>query len=190
MPKPRICTIPECGKPHKARGWCDNHYSNFRKRGKPVSSTGRGVLLSFVRKAVNSKTDKCIIWPYGKTSGGYGVVVYNGKQVPAHRLSLRLKTGANPPDKVAAHKPVVCHNRACINPSHIRWATQRENVMDRIMDGTMNRGVTSPNAKLTRKDVVAIKSSNLNTVQLASLYPVTQSVISEIKRGVAWRHVQ
>lgn len=35
MATSRVCSIPDCGKPAKARGWCDAHYSWMRKHGAP-----------------------------------------------------------------------------------------------------------------------------------------------------------
>lgn len=32
---PKLCTIPECGKKTKTRGWCDMHYARWRKHGDP-----------------------------------------------------------------------------------------------------------------------------------------------------------
>ena len=30
------CTIPGCGRPHMARGWCGSHYNTARKHGDPL----------------------------------------------------------------------------------------------------------------------------------------------------------
>lgn len=30
------CTIPDCGKPVIARGWCEGHYRRWRRHGSPV----------------------------------------------------------------------------------------------------------------------------------------------------------
>lgn len=34
----RICSIPGCGKPHKAHGWCGTHYARVRAGGEPGSA--------------------------------------------------------------------------------------------------------------------------------------------------------
>ncbi len=36
MASSRICTIPDCGKPHRARGWCATHYAWYRAHGAPI----------------------------------------------------------------------------------------------------------------------------------------------------------
>lgn len=33
MANPRLCSIPECGKPHKAKGYCDKHYQRLQSHG-------------------------------------------------------------------------------------------------------------------------------------------------------------
>uniref|UniRef100_A0AAU8B7E7 HNH endonuclease n=1 Tax=Dulem virus 39 TaxID=3145757 RepID=A0AAU8B7E7_9CAUD len=33
--KDRICSVPGCGKPHKAKGYCDKHYQRFKIYGTP-----------------------------------------------------------------------------------------------------------------------------------------------------------
>ena len=33
----RTCSVPECGKPHQARGYCKNHYRNWHRTGNPVA---------------------------------------------------------------------------------------------------------------------------------------------------------
>ena len=32
-----ICSIPGCGKPHWARGWCAPHYQAWRRTGEPAT---------------------------------------------------------------------------------------------------------------------------------------------------------
>lgn len=49
------------------------------------------------------------------------------RNVRAHRFSLALSTGADQPVLLAVH---TCDNPPCVNPSHLRWATQRTNIRD------------------------------------------------------------
>jgi hypothetical protein len=60
--------------------------------------------------------------------------------VYAHRYVLTLTAGPPPfPRAVAAHAPLVCHNPACVNPRHLRWASQAENAADMKIDGTYSK---------------------------------------------------
>lgn len=31
----KVCTIPECGRPHLTHGWCSTHYARWRTKGDP-----------------------------------------------------------------------------------------------------------------------------------------------------------
>lgn len=35
---PKICSIPECGKPNKARGWCSAHWWRWKTHGDPLGA--------------------------------------------------------------------------------------------------------------------------------------------------------
>lgn len=151
-----------------------------------------GEARRFIDQAVASATDDCIPWPYGIGSGGYGLLKQGAKMVPAHRLTLELSKGGPPsPEMVAAHAPQACHNRACVNPRHLRWATQAENNRDRQADGTQahNKGELAGPAKLTDAQVVAIRADGRPHSAIATEYGVAQSTISRIKGRQRWRHI-
>lgn len=59
---------------------------------------------------------------YGK---GYRTIAINGKNKYAHRVSYEYYRGPIPEGLVVDH---LCHNRACINPDHLRVCTQKQNV--------------------------------------------------------------
>lgn len=52
----RICSIPDCGKPRAARGWCIGHWKRWRKYGNPLGAA--------VRQTICSVPD-CSEAPYG-----------------------------------------------------------------------------------------------------------------------------
>lgn len=37
MAESRLCSIPDCSKPHMARGWCRLHYTRWQKHGDPLA---------------------------------------------------------------------------------------------------------------------------------------------------------
>lgn len=133
--------------------------------------------------------DACLIWPFGKTSAGYGVIYNGGKQILAHRFMCTLAHGAPPPGKTdCAHN---CGNgsRGCVNPRHLRWATRSENMADCALHGTRLDGDKNPQAKLTNVQVAAIRNSREKGRFLAQKYGVSPSLIAMIKNGRVWRHL-
>lgn len=148
----------------------------------------RGAPRALIRWAASSDTDRCIVWPYGRTLNGYGKVAMFGSTMSASRAVLLLTS--DPPSSAhhAAHKPIVCHNRLCINPRHLRWATPTENSMDRIKDGTVKCAVGqhSGQSKLNCVDVLAIRSSSLSNAALAAQFSVSSSTIRSIRLRHTW----
>jgi hypothetical protein len=77
---------------------------------------------------------------------------------------------------------------------NLEWNTKSENIKHSINYGLriMGKGQNHNLSKLTDSDVIYIKQSLLKKVSqyyLADKYKVTQSCISNIKRGVTWSHL-
>lgn len=71
-------------------------------------------------------TETCWIWTGAKYRNGYGMLGMAGnKKVRAHRLAYELFIGPIPPGMFIDH---ICHTRACVNPSHLRTATNKQNM--------------------------------------------------------------
>lgn len=92
-------------------------------------------VLGAIGSRVAVQPNGCWHWTGAIISTGYGWVA--GKQKLAHRLAFELVKGTIPPRHDVDH---VCHNedlscsgghsclhRRCLNPSHLRAATRREN---------------------------------------------------------------
>lgn len=75
----------------------------------------------------------CWLWTGAVHVTGYGhfnMGGHSGKVVRVHRLVLEVHVGPPPDDR-----PVACHScdrPLCVNPTHLRWDTQQENVRDEI----------------------------------------------------------
>jgi len=125
------------------------------------------------------------MWPFGPKRSKYGKTCVNSKTVLAHRRMCEVAHGPAPFAK--AHAAHTCGNSRCMNPKHLRWATARENNLDRITHGTMPRGEAVRTTVLSADQAVAISQSTLPDVDLAQKYGVTRHAISMIKDGKNWR---
>ena len=66
---------------------------------------------------------RCWLWTGCLTPEGYGWFSLNSHHVQAHRFAYEQIIGALPGD--SDHR---CHNRACVNPQHLRPATRKQNL--------------------------------------------------------------
>lgn len=89
---------------------------------------------------------------------------------------------------IVAHNPIMCHNRSCVNPLHLREATQIENEHDKVLDGTHAMGQRNGRCKLTVENVLAIRADTRTCKIIALEYKVSEGAINDIKlrRNWAW----
>jgi hypothetical protein len=197
MSAPILCSIDNCGNNMRARGLCDGHYQRWRKRGdefdrSPVNRRDPHAKRSFLAEVVAKPPfDLCVEWPFKLSSTGYGQLRINGRSRSASRWACELYYG--PPASASHEAAHSCHNRACLNPLHLRWATPKENSGDRVIDGTKFEGEAHPNAKLTDCQVAEIRrlyaERKLLQKEIGAMFGVRQTVISAIVRRSAWKHL-
>lgn len=143
--------------------------------------------VRFILAVVANKIEQCVIWPYGVSGAGYGILIYEGRQQGAHRVALKLLTGEDHQDRFATHGP--CHERLCVNPRHLSWSTPAENTADRKRDGTEIRGEKHGLAKLIDKDILSIRADSRSQRAIASAYGVSQRTIGRVTRLETWTHI-
>lgn len=135
------CSFADCGRPHAARGLCAGHYRQSRSGDtlRPLRRTGVSAAEKLDMKT--QKTSTCWNWG-GALSRGYGVIRVDGKKALAHRVSYELANGPIPEGLQIDH---MCHNRRCVNPSHLQAVTaegNRQNLSGAYMNSqTGVRGV-------------------------------------------------
>jgi HNH endonuclease len=82
------------------------------------------------------KTDGCWEWQACLDPKGYGRVIYKGKKYKPHRIIKAMESGLDvdeiPVKLQACHH---CDNRKCVNPSHIFWGSNLDNVRDMVKKG-------------------------------------------------------
>lgn len=189
MANSRLCSIPDCGKPHKGRGYCQAHLVRLRKKGSPMDHVPvreMGKTERFIEEVSREPdTDQCIEWPYAKDAVGRGWGRYRGRHILASRAVCIEAHGSPPTDlHEAAHS---CGNghMGCVNPHHLRWATRKENEADKLMHGTRLRGEHVKNFVLTDIQCAEIRSlrGKLPQSKIAKMYGVTQQHICAVQIG-------
>jgi hypothetical protein len=122
------CSIPDCKKKIFGHGWCQMHYSRWRRNGDPL-----------VSKYIRGGSDAERFWQHVDVAGvcwewtgkpgdrGYGhFSLGTDKIVRAHKWAYESLVG-----KVAAslHLDHLCRNQMCVNPDHIQPVTPRINIL-------------------------------------------------------------
>ena len=126
------------------------------------------------------KTDGCWLWTAAKNKKGYGRFRAGGKMCKAHRVAYEWAHGTIPAGLKLDH---TCHVHACVNPDHLRPATNAENQQNRqgARSGSTSgvRGVYKNRAKWQAKAKLAGKIHNLGSfVDLAE----AETVVTEWRR--------
>jgi len=119
-------------------------------------------------------TDDCWIWMGSDRGNGYGGA---GAEY-AHRWAYRYWIGPIPAGFDVCH---TCDVRKCVRPEHLWAGTRSQNLMDMAVKG---RGV----AKLTADDVRAIRADTRAQRIIAADYGVDQKTISNVQRGILYKH--
>ncbi len=162
-------------------------------RPKRVPRIPKDIAIRFWSKVQKGGPKECWKWTasVGKQHG-YGQFKVGPRMVTAHRVAFFLGTGKQPASKHVLHK---CDNKLCCNPRHLFLGTNRDNIDDFLMKGFGYRlghsqaGERNGNARLSAKDVQAIRRSQRTQQTLALMYGITQSMVSRIKLCLAWKEV-
>jgi len=76
------------------------------------------------------------------------------------------------------------------NDWNLEWNTPKENINHAIASNLIsNKGVNHSNAKISEKEVLEIRDSNLSCVKLSLIYKISSSSIHNIKIRKTWNHV-
>jgi len=134
----------------------------------------------------------CWLW-LGRLNreNGYGAISIGGRQHAVHRASYVAFVRDIPEGLIVCHK---CDVPSCVNPDHLFVGTHKDNAADRDRKGrascTPRRGEQVNTAKLSARDIPAIRKSRDRVRATARRYGVSPSAITDIRTGKTWRHVQ
>lgn len=95
-----------------------------------------------------------------------------GQSKPGGRWAAIVSSGVNQVDKNALHS---CNHGDCVNPDHLRWGSQSENLIQAFDDGILKR-------ELSDSDIISIKNSQDSLRQLAKAYNVNRGLICDIRK--------
>lgn len=148
----------------------------------------------FIADHLNHDGDACLIWPYGRDSQGYARATMPGFETRlAHRIILTLAKGDAPPQKNVARHTCGNGHLGCVNPNHLAWGTQMENVSDARRHGTILQGEARVISKLKAPDVRAIRKlrrRGLTHSDIAREFGVHAATIQAVLNGRTWGHVK
>lgn len=115
----------------------------------------------------------------------------------ANRFSYKIHKGDIPEGLVVRH---TCDVSFCVNPNHLVVGTQQDNVNDTVSRGRLNsrKGEKNGRAVLTEDNVKFILSqpiadghgNGVTHKELADTFGVSKGAIEQIRRRVAWNHIE
>jgi hypothetical protein len=121
----RECSVDNCFRRAKSRGWCGTHHERWRRNGSlellPTPSLEERFWMKVNARGV------CWEWTGAMSDTGYGWFFMGRPEggTGAHRAAWRLLIGDIPDGLVLDH---LCRNRKCVNPAHMEPVTEMVNI--------------------------------------------------------------
>lgn len=192
-----MCAIQGCENQPVCRGWCDKHYTRFKRHGDPehvtqIDTRGLSVEGKLRAHGWNVTESYCWEWAGSRKSKRYGTLHINGRYLGIHRLAYETWVGPIPEGLVIRHK---CDNTWCINPDHLETGTHADNSRDMVARNRQRdqKGSNHNMSRVTEEEVISIRKryseGGVFQTELAEEYGLTQTAISAIIRRKTWRHI-
>ena len=149
----------------------------------------------FENQYIPEPNSGCWLWTGVCHYRGYGQMWAFSKLQYAHRLSWIFFRGEIPEGICVLHK---CDIPCCVNPDHLFLGTHQDNMADKVCKKRQAKGISISlprrldalyHSKLTRKDILNIRSSIEKGKDLAIKYGVSKATISMIKNYRIWSYI-
>lgn len=185
------CAVDDCERKCTKKLYCDKHYYRYRKYGDPLKVKERYQKKDyschelFEASYRLNEDSGCWEWIGGKNYWGYGRLNYNSKHLSAHRYAFEYFKGAIGDGMYVCHH---CDNPSCVNPEHLFLGDSQTNIDDMV-----NKGRHVGCRKLNESHVREIKNllkTDLTQFQIAQMYKVSRSAISNIAYSQTWRNIK
>ena len=133
-----VCSIDGCSRPRCAKGYCYRHYARLWRWGDPLIVKKGGRIRRHYTERLDGKyvviENACWEWTAVRNNKGYGMIgkggKYGGQILATHAMFEHIH--GRPPVGIILH---TCDNPGCVNPEHLREATQSDNMRDCVAKG-------------------------------------------------------
>ena len=147
-------------------------------------------LINHYEKYVIRNKEGCWSWNGPITQQGYGWTFFK-KRMSASRASFIIHFGEIPDNIHVLHK---CDNPICTRPDHLFLGNHFDNMRDKVNKGRHNirKGSQIGNSKLKEYQVIEIKKLLIKKEKpkiIADLFKISRRLISAIKTGKVWKHL-
>ena len=140
----------------------------------------------FHEKFIPCPMTGCWLWTASQQNYGYGQIGVEAGKSPlrANRVAWMLYRGEIPDGMLVCHH---CDVPSCVNPCHLFLGTRKDNSQDMVSKLRSVHGDRQGAHKLSNKDVLFIRSSNLSVTELSKKFGVSRPCIQDVIRRHTWK---